>query len=978
MNLVLFMTRGMSLAAWERNGSLERELALYAEFARHGWKTGIISWGDEQDKHIAAKYPWLKVCVNRWHLPQQRYEQLLPLLHAKTLLMADIIKSNQSNGADCAYRCARLWQKPFIARCGYIWSQLSADMHRPDVYQAQKIESEVYQNCNIGITTTENGKKYLIDHYDIDSKKIYIIPNYVPDQYFSSPTPNYSNKTKVITQVGRLSIEKNLFSLIEACSELPVTLRLVGDGPLKEKLKKYADQYGTRIEFTGTVPTSDLPHILEQSTIVTLVSHYEGHPKTLIEAMARGCAVLGTKVRGIAPIIKDRSNGLLCDTDSNSIRIGLETLLADKTLRERLGNQARIDAQQFSISNIANKELAIYTKFSIETTRQKVKKAICILYHLVPKIIKKLKNTISCKIDKYILRILVAKIRTYIRHKDSMGALKFLFLLDENIYSLESTYLKENTLNTSKYISELNNFFSNRLQTGEQVLETDCGKGALSYEMAQNSDAYITAIDSDATNIICAHQLFSHPRVKFIQGDPLSYIPAHKFDTVILSNSLEHRSERIKFLHDLQERLTPRRFLLRVPLSERDWRVPLKKELRIDGPSEAHRGTEYTQEQLACELACAGLYITEFQIRWGEIWCEACAEIPYAQTCGRFPLVTVLMSVHNGEKYLETAVNSILRQTLRDFNFLIIDDASTDNSPQMLKEFARKDARIRILTNRTNLGLAASLNRGISQIETRYIARMDADDIAVPQRLERQLQYMESHPEIAAVGSGVGRFSINNNFCFHIYQPACSPNIIKNRSYNIGPQLVHPTVVVRTEALKKVGNYREQFISTQDYDLWLRMLESYELSNLPEILLYYRKEQQGISFQRQSEQSINHILALQSSEYRRKNLLDPLQSNPPHTITVLQNLLDVSQPSFWVWIKLLCTRNIHSRFELLNSALDKFCLEINSEKTLPFSNSELINNILFVKKIILQHFECPPELKKKIISKIEYIENYLS
>lgn len=164
MRIVLFMTRGMSLAAWEKNGSLERELALYAELAKYGCKTTIISWGDKQDKIIADRYSWLKVCANTWNLSQQRYEQLMPVLHAAHLIRADLIKSNQANGADCAWRCARLWQKPFIARCGYIWSQLSADMGKSDVYQAQKIEQEIYQNCTIGITTTNNGKEYLIKY----------------------------------------------------------------------------------------------------------------------------------------------------------------------------------------------------------------------------------------------------------------------------------------------------------------------------------------------------------------------------------------------------------------------------------------------------------------------------------------------------------------------------------------------------------------------------------------------------------------------------------------------------------------------------------------------------------------------------------------------------------------------------------------------------------------------------------------------
>lgn len=105
MRIVLFMTRGMSLAAWEKNGSLERELALYAELAKYGCKTTIISWGDKQDKIIANRYPWLKVCANTWNLSQRRYEQLMPVLHAAHLIRADLIKSNQAKRRLCLALC---------------------------------------------------------------------------------------------------------------------------------------------------------------------------------------------------------------------------------------------------------------------------------------------------------------------------------------------------------------------------------------------------------------------------------------------------------------------------------------------------------------------------------------------------------------------------------------------------------------------------------------------------------------------------------------------------------------------------------------------------------------------------------------------------------------------------------------------------------------------------------------------------------
>ncbi len=253
-------------------------------------------------------------------------------------------------------------------------------------------------------------------------------------------------------------------------------------------------------------------------------------------------------------------------------------------------------------------------------------------------------------------------------------------------------------IHTKHRHTHYHDFFVERLQPGERVLDIGCGNGFLACDMAAKGGGHVTGIELNAENVATARQKFSHPNVQFIHGDALKDLPAGAYDTVVLSNVLEHLPGRVDFLRNIRERLRPARFLLRVPLFERDWRVPLKKELGVEWRLDATHETEYTQEQFACELACADLYITDFQIRWGEIWCEARSDVPYAQERHANPRVTVLMAVHNGEQYLETAVNSILRQTLRDFDFLIVDDASTDATPRMLANFAAKDARIQILT----------------------------------------------------------------------------------------------------------------------------------------------------------------------------------------------------------------------------------------------------------------------------------------
>lgn len=922
------MTRGMSLTAWQENGSLERELALYAELAKHGCKTAIISWGDRRDKAIAARYPWLAVYVNRWHLPQQRYEKLMPLLHAWPLIQADVIKSNQINGSDCALRCAQLWKKPFVARCGYLWSKFCANMGSSDLAMAQNAERAAYSSCAHGIVTTDEAKDFLVEQYQISKNKLTVIPNYVLQVYYAPPLPDYTPRQPfIITQVGRLSEEKNLFALIEACVGLPVILRLVGEGPLKEDLRQQAQRLGVSVEFRGTVPTAQLPPLLAESAIVTLVSHHEGHPKALIEAMARGCAVLGTRAPGIAPLIEHERNGLLCATDAASIQAGLKILLDDASLRARLGKQARESAACFHLSSVAARELEIYHLLPRHSGMRKsltaVSHAVKLFPRLLSRFLRKLASHVSQRVDANLDRLTWRLISRQASRKPPADALRFLFNLEARMYSLEGrqAVAYDGGIHTKHRHTNYHDFFVERLQPGERVLDIGCGNGFLACDMAAKGGGHVTGIELNAENVATARQKFSHPNVQFIHGDALKDLPAGAYDTVVLSNVLEHLPGRVDFLRNIRERLRPARFLLRVPLFERDWRVPLKKELGLEWRLDATHETEYTQEQFACELACADLYITDFQIRWGEIWCEARSDVPYAQERHANPRVTVLMAVHNGEQYLETAVNSILRQTLRDFDFLIVDDASTDATPQMLANFAAKDARIQILTNETNLGLTASLNRGIAQIETPYIARMDADDISVPERLERQVAYMEKHSEVAAVGCYSSIFTESEDIECAILRLPSSSYDIRKKTFLFGSQISHPASLIRVSAIKYINNYRIQFKYAQDYDLWLRILEKYELSNIPSMLLFNRSHKHSVSQTLRSDQIINHIVAMQSSEQRRLGLPDFINSNEP-SLNLLISYLSPDRPSFYAWVSFLIHCNITNKSALLVQALN--------------------------------------------------------
>ncbi|QQS26905.1 glycosyltransferase [bacterium] len=214
---------------------------------------------------------------------------------------------------------------------------------------------------------------------------------------------------------------------------------------------------------------------------------------------------------------------------------------------------------------------------------------------------------------------------------------------------------------------------------------------------------------------------------------------------------------------------------------------------------------------------------------------------PKPKPISKPPLVSVVMSVYNGEKYLREAIDSILNQIFTDFEFIIINDGSTDDTLKIIKDY--KDPRI-VLISRKNKGLVASLNEGIKKARGKYIARMDADDISLPERFEKQVEYLEGHPEIDLVASQIQTF-YNNRDELIVYKPITSYEIYY--LLGAGSIIAHPSVIMRKNAVKKTGLYKQAMWPAEDYDLWSRIVNKSNAHNLPEVLLRYRINSQGIS-----------------------------------------------------------------------------------------------------------------------------------
>lgn len=203
-------------------------------------------------------------------------------------------------------------------------------------------------------------------------------------------------------------------------------------------------------------------------------------------------------------------------------------------------------------------------------------------------------------------------------------ALRFLFRLDATFYSLQGQQAIEygGGIHTKHRHMRYHDFFVHRIRSGERVLDIGCGNGAVAYDVAEKSRAYVVGIDLNAANITLARQHHAHSHVEYRIGNALQQLPDGPFDVIILSNVLEHLPDRPAFLRRIQETAQPQRLLIRVPVFERDWRVPLKKELGVEWRLDPTHETEYTLESFAEEMAAAGLRITHQEVRWGEIWAE--------------------------------------------------------------------------------------------------------------------------------------------------------------------------------------------------------------------------------------------------------------------------------------------------------------------------------------------------------------------
>lgn len=226
---------------------------------------------------------------------------------------------------------------------------------------------------------------------------------------------------------------------------------------------------------------------------------------------------------------------------------------------------------------------------------------------------------------------------------------------------------------------------------------------------------------------------------------------------------------------------------------------------------------------------------------------------------GRPPRVSVILPCYNGEVYLREAVQSILDQTLADFELIVVDDGSTDGSPAILRNMAGGDARIRVVTQ-PNGGIVAALNAAIDHARGQYIARMDADDVSFPERLAFQASYLDRHPDVVLVGG----YAVGDRNPTPASTRTTGGRHASTDLSVFPPRIavsMHPLIMMRAAALRAMGGYRSDYRHAEDYDLFIRASAHGRIENPPVDVLFYRRHEGAISIGNVEEQERSAVRA---------------------------------------------------------------------------------------------------------------------
>jgi glycosyltransferase involved in cell wall biosynthesis len=376
MKLILFFTRGVSLEVWLNQGLLEREKLIYEAHLEQGTLSEVVwlTYGSRDaalstELHLAGTLDSRIKVVGMPRLfavPKLGaivYSLLMPLLNARLLCSADVLKTNQLDGAWAAIVGRWLSGTPVLVRSGYVQSQLERNLRRLSgfhIWFIAFLERLSLSTANRIVVAAPHNVDYLEAQQGVPRARQTVLPNFIDTaQFVPGSQPKSALPGNKTVYVGRFSPEKNLLELVRACAITEIGLDLVGAGPQKGEIEALATEVGCEVSFLGKVPNHELPALFEGYQLYVLPSLNEGMPKAIIEAMACGMVCVGTEVTGIKEIIEDGHNGFLSPgTDATALASTLERVTRlSAEARDAVAKQARADAvDRYSLAAVAAAE----------------------------------------------------------------------------------------------------------------------------------------------------------------------------------------------------------------------------------------------------------------------------------------------------------------------------------------------------------------------------------------------------------------------------------------------------------------------------------------------------------------------------------------------------------------------------------------------------------------------------------------------
>ncbi|MBL8764851.1 MAG: glycosyltransferase [Phycisphaerae bacterium] len=644
--LIVTLTRGGSLAAWRDAGLLEREWALYARLARRYPSILLLSYGGADEDALAAALEPRPVVIR----PERDEDQFAFLARAPSAVAAAlpgigsaVVRTNQMEGGEAAITVAAELRRRgvrvgLVARGGYGWSRFRAREFGPDSPQATRAageEGELCRAADVVIGTTRSMLDELCWRHAFARARTRVVPNYVLTD--ASVAPISEREPGMVLFAGRLVPQKRVDLLLDAAACLPAPLRsttrvlIVGSGPEEKSLRERAARLagaGVRVEFRARAPHAAVLELMQRCAVFAQCSEFEGHPKTVFEAMSVGAPVLVTHTPGLGEAVVHEHTGLRVEPDVPGVAAGLARLLADARLRASLGTGAAAWARaELGVDRIAALEAEVHAEALSGPRGKEPGEAAADRAPPVAPV--RFEPALLQGDPAHSARRFADCLHGFAKRLPPRARAVFVAALDAPLYAMqgEAAIAAEGGLHPKHRLTRYHDFFVERLGRGERVLDLGCGVGALALAMQVRAGARVTGMDWSEKNLHrcrAAEAAAGLDRaLTWLRGDITVDRAPGGFDTVVLSNVLEHLRERPALLRRYRDWYGARRFLIRVPAFDREWRVPWKKELGVEWRLDDTHETEYTEGSLRSELTEAGLAVSELIIRWGEIWCVA-------------------------------------------------------------------------------------------------------------------------------------------------------------------------------------------------------------------------------------------------------------------------------------------------------------------------------------------------------------------